>query len=358
MEGYGTLVTFDLRAGTEAGTRFAEALELFSITASLGSTESLVVAPAMQQPRGLSEEQRRWTDIGPGTVRLSIGIEDPDDLVADLRRGTRPQPRLTALRRCATAPRRGSPLGGSGMLWRNNAGRYRSWMRRPAIGLQARRLARRTRCISDVRSDGVLRTRRCPAHIAARARGQPRRGGQPPGTAARALADRLAAAATQKLRKEIRRLRELLGGSQRDRRYIVGADDGGFALIAHLELLRPAGTAPVRPEIRSLAGRLQAFVVELRRRNVFKVGWHLPRGMWIVLQVAEVTFEPLRLPGWWMTGLTILRRPRPADRRRARVSVRDHPRAASCSTRRDHPGVKLAACASRHRPRSRWPGCH
>ena len=85
MEGYGTLVTFDLRAGTEAGTRFAEALELFSITASLGSTESLVVAPVMQQPRGLSEEQRRWTDIGPGTVRLSIGIEDPDDLVADLR---------------------------------------------------------------------------------------------------------------------------------------------------------------------------------------------------------------------------------------------------------------------------------
>jgi len=85
MEGFGTLVTFDLRAGTEAGTRFAEALELFSITASLGSTESLVVAPAMQQPRGLTEEQRRWTDIGPGTVRLSIGIEDPDDLVADLR---------------------------------------------------------------------------------------------------------------------------------------------------------------------------------------------------------------------------------------------------------------------------------
>jgi TolB-like protein/Flp pilus assembly protein TadD/DNA-binding winged helix-turn-helix (wHTH) protein len=110
----------------------------------------------------------------------------------------------------------------------------------------------------------------------------------------------------QKLRKEIRRLRELLGGSQRDRRYIVGADDGGFALIAHLELLRPAGTAPVRPEIRSLAGRLQAFVVELRRRNVFKVGGTYLVGMWIVLQVAEVTFEPLRLPGWWMTGLTIL----------------------------------------------------
>jgi cystathionine beta-lyase/cystathionine gamma-synthase len=85
MEGFGTLVTFDLAAGLEAGTRFAEALELFAIAASLGSTESLVVAPAMQQPRGFTSEQAAWTDIGPGTVRLSIGIEDADDLVDDLR---------------------------------------------------------------------------------------------------------------------------------------------------------------------------------------------------------------------------------------------------------------------------------
>jgi cystathionine gamma-synthase len=86
MDGFGTLVTFDLSGGIEAGTRFAEALELFSIAASLGSTESLVVPPALQQPRGMSEEQRAWTGITPGTVRLSIGIEDPDDLVDDLRR--------------------------------------------------------------------------------------------------------------------------------------------------------------------------------------------------------------------------------------------------------------------------------
>lgn len=86
MDGFGTLVTFDLAGGVEAGTRFAEALELFSIAASLGSTESLVVPPALQQPRGMSEEQRAWTGITPGTVRLSIGIEDPDDLVDDLRR--------------------------------------------------------------------------------------------------------------------------------------------------------------------------------------------------------------------------------------------------------------------------------
>jgi cystathionine beta-lyase/cystathionine gamma-synthase len=86
MEGYGTVITFDLAAGLEAGTRFAEALELFHITASLGSTESLVVAPAMQQPRGFTPEQAAWTDIGPGTVRLSIGVEDPEDLAEDLRR--------------------------------------------------------------------------------------------------------------------------------------------------------------------------------------------------------------------------------------------------------------------------------
>jgi len=84
MDGFGTMVTFDLRAGTEAGTRFAEALELFSITSSLGSTESLVVPPALQQPRGYTPEQVAWSDIGPGTVRLSVGIEDADDLVADL----------------------------------------------------------------------------------------------------------------------------------------------------------------------------------------------------------------------------------------------------------------------------------
>jgi cystathionine beta-lyase/cystathionine gamma-synthase len=85
MDGFGTLVTFDLLHGMEAGTRFAEALGLFSIAASLGSTESLVVPPALQQPRGMTDEQRAWTGINAGTVRLSVGIEDADDLLDDLR---------------------------------------------------------------------------------------------------------------------------------------------------------------------------------------------------------------------------------------------------------------------------------
>lgn len=85
MSDFGTLVTFDIAGGLEAGTRFAEALELFALASSLGSTESLVIAPAMQQPRGFTAPQRAWSDIGPGTVRLSIGLEDADDLLDDLR---------------------------------------------------------------------------------------------------------------------------------------------------------------------------------------------------------------------------------------------------------------------------------
>jgi cystathionine beta-lyase/cystathionine gamma-synthase len=89
MHDFGSIVTFDLQGGVEAGTRFAEALELFTIAASLGSTESLVVPPALLQPRGYTAEQRQWSDIGPGTVRLSVGLEDIEDLIADLDRALR-----------------------------------------------------------------------------------------------------------------------------------------------------------------------------------------------------------------------------------------------------------------------------
>ena len=84
MPDFGAVVTIDVRGGLAEGNAFAEALELFSIAASLGSTESLVVPPGLQQTRGYTAEQRTWADIGPGTVRLSIGIEDADDLIADL----------------------------------------------------------------------------------------------------------------------------------------------------------------------------------------------------------------------------------------------------------------------------------
>jgi cystathionine beta-lyase/cystathionine gamma-synthase len=86
MQGFGTIVAFDIRGGLEAGSRFAESLELFAIAASLGSVESLVIAPAMQQPTDLPADARAWSGIGPGTIRLSIGVEDIDDLCTDLER--------------------------------------------------------------------------------------------------------------------------------------------------------------------------------------------------------------------------------------------------------------------------------
>ncbi len=84
MREFGSIVTFDLRAGAEAGRRFAEALQLFAVAASLGSTESLVLPPQMLRPKEFTAEQSEWSDIRAGTVRLSIGLEDVDDLRADI----------------------------------------------------------------------------------------------------------------------------------------------------------------------------------------------------------------------------------------------------------------------------------
>jgi cystathionine beta-lyase/cystathionine gamma-synthase len=84
MKDFGTIVSFDLKDGAEASRRFADALELFAMAASLGSTESLVVTASMMGGRDLTAEQQAAAAITEGTVRLSIGLEDVDDLVADV----------------------------------------------------------------------------------------------------------------------------------------------------------------------------------------------------------------------------------------------------------------------------------
>jgi cystathionine beta-lyase/cystathionine gamma-synthase len=84
MRDAGTVVSFDLREGSEAARRFSEKLQLFALTASLGSTESLVMAPQLIGTRDFTPEQARQSGIAPGTVRLSIGLEDVDDLIADI----------------------------------------------------------------------------------------------------------------------------------------------------------------------------------------------------------------------------------------------------------------------------------
>jgi len=84
MRDFGTIVTFDLKGGLEAGGRFAESLQLFALAASLGSTESLVVAPQMMGGRDLTPDQQKMSAVTEGTVRLSIGLEDIDDLIEDV----------------------------------------------------------------------------------------------------------------------------------------------------------------------------------------------------------------------------------------------------------------------------------
>ena len=84
MRDFGAMICFDLEAGYEAGRHFTEALQLFARTPSFGSTESLAMPPQMIQPKDLSAEDLVVSGIGPGTIRLSIGLEDVDDLKADL----------------------------------------------------------------------------------------------------------------------------------------------------------------------------------------------------------------------------------------------------------------------------------
>jgi cystathionine beta-lyase/cystathionine gamma-synthase len=84
MHEFGSIVAFDLAGGPDAVRAFADALEFFAITPSVGSVESLMLPPQLLRGRGLSKEQVAISGVGEGTVRLSIGIEDTDDLIGDL----------------------------------------------------------------------------------------------------------------------------------------------------------------------------------------------------------------------------------------------------------------------------------
>jgi cystathionine beta-lyase/cystathionine gamma-synthase len=84
MSDFGAVVTFELDGGFDEGARFANALQLFSISASLGSAESLVMPPQLLAGNEYTAEQRAVSLIARGTVRLSIGLEDAEDLVSDL----------------------------------------------------------------------------------------------------------------------------------------------------------------------------------------------------------------------------------------------------------------------------------
>lgn len=84
MVDFGTIVTIELRGDRVAARKFSEALQLFAISASVGSTESLVQPGQLMKPRDLDDQERKWAGVTESTVRLSVGIEDCEDLIADL----------------------------------------------------------------------------------------------------------------------------------------------------------------------------------------------------------------------------------------------------------------------------------
>ena len=85
-KGAGSVFSFDLKGSREQGKKFIETLKLFSHLANVGDCRSLVIHPASTTHFRMSDEALAGAGIGPGTIRLSIGLEDPADLIDDLKR--------------------------------------------------------------------------------------------------------------------------------------------------------------------------------------------------------------------------------------------------------------------------------
>ena len=83
-KGAGAVFTFGLEGGYDAGVRLVSNLKLFSHLANIGDTRSLVIHPASTTHRQLTDDQRVRAGAGPEVVRLSVGLEDREDLIADL----------------------------------------------------------------------------------------------------------------------------------------------------------------------------------------------------------------------------------------------------------------------------------
>ncbi|MDK3071855.1 O-succinylhomoserine sulfhydrylase [Sedimentitalea sp. JM2-8] len=81
----GTVVSLDLKGGQPAAFRFLNALRIVTISNNLGDAKSIVTHPATTTHQRLSDDQKAALGITPGLVRLSVGIEDPDDLIADVK---------------------------------------------------------------------------------------------------------------------------------------------------------------------------------------------------------------------------------------------------------------------------------
>ena len=84
MKNGGGIVCFNLKGGLESGRTFLNSLQMLSLTANLGDTRSIASHPASTTHAKLSEEERLATGITPGLIRISVGLEHVDDILADI----------------------------------------------------------------------------------------------------------------------------------------------------------------------------------------------------------------------------------------------------------------------------------
>jgi O-acetylhomoserine (thiol)-lyase len=93
-KGAGAVFPFDIKGGRPAGKAFIESLRVFSHLANVGDAKSLVIHPATTTHYRMSDEDLKKSGITAGTVRLSIGLEDPQDLIDDLDRALKAASRV------------------------------------------------------------------------------------------------------------------------------------------------------------------------------------------------------------------------------------------------------------------------
>jgi cystathionine beta-lyase/cystathionine gamma-synthase len=85
MAGFGAMLAFDLKGGMDAARRFCDKSQIFLLAVSLGGVESLIVLPIYTSHHRMSTTELAAAGVSPGTVRMSVGLEDAGDLIADLR---------------------------------------------------------------------------------------------------------------------------------------------------------------------------------------------------------------------------------------------------------------------------------
>ncbi len=86
-KGAGAVFSFDVPGGRQAGQDFIRGVTLWSHLANVGDSKSLIIHPASTTHRQLNDDELTAAGVGPGTIRLSVGIEDIDDLIWDLAQG-------------------------------------------------------------------------------------------------------------------------------------------------------------------------------------------------------------------------------------------------------------------------------